>query len=70
MADKAREEGFKRLYVPAENAGEGAVIQGLTVYGIRDVRQLVEHLQGMLELSPAVPSYGRRRLWNLWTLPT
>lgn len=58
MADKAREEGFKRLYVPAENAGEGAVIQGLTVYGIRDVRQLVEHLQGMLELSPAVPSYG------------
>ena len=58
MADKAREEGFKRLYVPAENAGEGAVIQGLTVYGIRDVRQLVDHLQGMLELSPAVPSYG------------
>ena len=58
MADKAREEGFKRLYVPAENAGEGAVIQKLTVYGIRDVRQLVDHLQGMLELSPAVPSYG------------
>lgn len=58
MADKAREDGFKRLYVPAENAGEGAVIQGLTVYGIRDVRQLVDHLQGMLELSPAVPSYG------------
>lgn len=58
MADKAREEGFKRLYVPAENAGEGAVIQGLTVYGIRDVRQLVDHLQGMLELTPAVPSYG------------
>lgn len=58
MADKAREEGFKRLYVPAENAGEGAVIQGLTVYGIRDVRQLVEHLRGMLELTPAVPSYG------------
>ena len=58
MADKAREEGFKRLYVPAENAREGAVIQGLTVYGIRDVRQLVEHLQGMLELTPAVPSYG------------
>ena len=28
------------------------------MYGIRDVRQLVDHLQGMLELSPAVPSYG------------
>ena len=32
MADKAKEAGFQRLYVPAENAGEGAVIQGLQVY--------------------------------------
>ena len=46
-------------------SGELRPIRGLlpmadkaTVYGIRDVRQLVDHLQGMLELSPAVPSYG------------
>ena len=58
MADKAREAGFKRLFVPAENAGEGAVIQGLEVYGIRDMPQLLAYLRGMLELSPAVPQYG------------
>lgn len=58
MADKAREAGFKRLFVPAENAGEGAVIQGLEVYGIRDIPQLFAYLRGMLELSPAVPQYG------------
>lgn len=58
MADKAKEAGFKRLYVPQENAGEGAVIQGLEVYGVRDVMQLYDHLRGKLELVPAVPQYG------------
>ena len=58
MADAAKAAGFRRMYVPVENAGEGAVIQGLEVYGIRDVRQLVEHLRGMLELTPATPQYG------------
>lgn len=60
MADKARQEGFKRLYVPAENAGEGAVIQGLDVYAIRDVQQLFQHLCGMLELSPVQPVFGQQ----------
>lgn len=58
MADKARQAGFKRLYVPQENAGEGAVIQGLDVYGIRTIEQLFRHLQGTLDLSPAVPQFG------------
>ena len=58
MADAAKAAGFRRMYVLVENAGEGAVIQGLEVYGIRDVRQLVEHLRGMLELTPATPQYG------------
>ena len=59
MADKARAEGFRRLYVPAANAGEGAVIEGIEVYGIRDVTQLVEHLRGMLKLSPALPQFDQ-----------
>lgn len=58
MADKARQAGFKRLYVPQENAGEGAVIQGLDVYGIRTIEQLFRHLQGTLDLSPTVPQFG------------
>ena len=60
MADKAREAGFRRLYVPVENAAEGAVIQGLEVYGIRDVEQLLAHLQGKVKLSPAEARYGER----------
>ena len=55
MADKARQAGFKRLYVPEGNAGEGAVIQGLEVYAIRDIPQLFAHLQGTLTLTPAIP---------------
>ncbi|MGI6255020.1 MAG: YifB family Mg chelatase-like AAA ATPase [Acutalibacter sp.] len=59
MADKAKAAGFRRLYVPAANAGEGAVIQGLEVYGIRNVTQLTEHLRGLLTLTPAVPQFGQ-----------
>lgn len=62
MADKAKQAGFRRMYVPAENAGEGAVIQGLNVYPIRNVMQLVSHLQEELTLSPAVPQYGQEEL--------
>lgn len=57
MADKALQAGFKRMYVPVENAAEGAVIQGLEVYAIRDVNQLIAHLQGTLVLSPATPQF-------------
>ena len=52
MAAKARETGFKKLFVPAANAREGAAIQGLSVYPVENVRQLVEHLTGKKPLSP------------------
>ena len=41
MAVKAKELGFLRLFVPSQNAPEGAVVEGLTVYPVTDVPQLV-----------------------------
>lgn len=35
MAIKAKEEGIKNLYVPYENAKEGAVVQGINVYPVK-----------------------------------
>ncbi len=55
MAAKAKEIGFKRLFVPAMNAKEGAVIQGLEVFPVEDVPQLVAHLTGRVPIAPAVP---------------
>ena len=44
MAIKARAEGFKGIILPAQNAPEAAVIDGIEVYGAKDLRQVVDLL--------------------------
>lgn len=56
MALAASELGIQKLYVPQENAAEAALAEGITVYGVQNVRQLLDHLQGAAELMPTVPS--------------
>lgn len=56
MALRAAQDGFRRLFVPAVNAPEGAVVDGLKVYPVKDVLQLVAHLRGQSLLEPAVPA--------------
>jgi len=46
MAIKARAEGFKGIILPAQNAPEAAVIDGLEVYGARNLREVVDLLNG------------------------
>ncbi len=55
MAMEAKRLGFHSMFVPAENAAEGAVVDGLTVYPVSDVFALLEHLRGHRPLAPAAP---------------
>ena len=55
MAICAKEHGFSKLFVPAENAAEGAVVDGISVYPVKDLTTLVEHLSGNCEISPVAP---------------
>ena len=55
MALAAKDCGVKELYVPEENAAEATLAGGLTVYGVRSVRQLIAHLQGTERMEPAAP---------------
>ena len=43
MAIAAKESGFHRFFVPAENAREGAVVEGLEVYPVASVQKLADH---------------------------
>ena len=54
MTIKAKDEGIKHLYVPAENATEGAVIQGVNVYPVKNVAQLLRHLKGIEKIEPVL----------------
>jgi magnesium chelatase family protein len=44
MAIKARESGYKGIILPAQNAPEAAVIDGLEVYGATNLREVVDLL--------------------------
>ncbi|MBE6932186.1 MAG: ATP-binding protein [Ruminococcaceae bacterium] len=55
MALAAKEQGIEALYVPAENAPEATLAQGLRVYPVRDVAQLVAHLRGEAPIEPQTP---------------
>ena len=59
MALAAVRLGVTELFVPAENAEEAAFAEGLTVYPVRHVKALVEHLRGEQTLTPAkAPELG------------
>ena len=53
MALCAARLGVKTLYVPAQNAAEATLADGLTVYGVEDVSQLIAHLRGETPMTPA-----------------
>lgn len=52
---KAREEGLCRVIVPVENAPEAAVVQGIEVYGLHTLSEVIALLSGEETFVPAVP---------------
>ena len=53
---EARERGFRRIYVPEENAVEAAVVEGIEVIPVGSLQQVAALLNGQLEISPTVPT--------------
>lgn len=46
---QAREEGFRKIYVPQENLQEAAVVEGIEVYALGSLKELVAVLCGEAE---------------------
>ncbi len=59
IALRARAEGRDGILVPAENAPEAAVVAGLNVYGIHNLREAVSFLNGEQPLSPTTIEIDR-----------
>lgn len=56
MAMAVRDAGKHFLFLPEDNAAEAALIgDDLTIYAIRHVREIIDHLEGKERLSPYVP---------------
>ncbi|MEF3274009.1 MAG: YifB family Mg chelatase-like AAA ATPase [Chloroflexus sp.] len=52
MATIARAHGFHTIYLPAEDAAEAALIDGLQIMPVRSLRELVAHLSGGEPIQP------------------
>ena len=43
IAIKAKEEGFKRFILPIQNAKEAAIVEGLEVFGVKTIREVIQY---------------------------
>ena len=52
MTVSAKNSGRREIYVPSENAGEAAVVDGIAVFPVKSLRQLINHLKGVEPITP------------------
>lgn len=52
MAVAAAREGIRELFVPADNAQEASYAEGVTVYPVENVSELIAHLRGEFRIKP------------------
>ncbi len=52
IAIKAREEGFKGFILPKANSREAAVVNNLDVYGVENIKEVVDFFDGNIQLEP------------------
>jgi magnesium chelatase family protein len=52
IAVEARERGFKRLVITEENAPEAALVDGLEIIAVKNLRQCVDYLNGEIKIEP------------------
>ena len=53
MCLAAKEAGIREVYVPIDNMREAAVVEGITVFGVANLVQLINHLLGTSPIKPA-----------------
>lgn len=52
MVISAYEHGFKRCFVPADNSIEASVVDGIDVYPVNSLKEVVEHYDGIAPITP------------------
>ncbi|MBQ7573734.1 MAG: YifB family Mg chelatase-like AAA ATPase [Clostridia bacterium] len=52
MVIHAFKNGYKNMYVPYDNANEAAVVEGATIYPVKTLQELCDHLNGVKKITP------------------
>ena len=54
IAIKAKEEGFKGFILPKQNAKEAAIVEGLEVYGVENIKEVIEFFNAEIPLEQTI----------------
>jgi len=54
IAIKAREEGFKGFILPTQNAKEAAIVDGLKVYGVSNISEVIDFFDKDIALEQTI----------------
>lgn len=54
IAIKAKEEGYKGFFLPIQNVKEAAIVAGLDVYGVENLKEIIDFFSGKGTLQPTV----------------
>lgn len=62
LAEAARSQGIKEIFVPKKNAAEAALIDGLKVYGVATLRQVIDHLMPDRKNPQLIPQTAKTKI--------
>ncbi len=54
IAIQAKKEGFKGFILPQKNAREAAIVDGLEVYGVNNIKQVIDYFNEEIQLEPTI----------------
>ncbi len=49
---KAKEEGYRGIILPEANADEAAIVDGIEVYGLKSIKEVIDFLEGKATFEP------------------
>lgn len=64
----AKKNGIKKIFIPYENASEGAVVNGIDVFPVKNLLHLLKHLTGIEEIKP-VTTEEYKEYYNPTNIP-
>ena len=67
IALEARKRGMKALILPEQNAREAAIVQGLDILGVRNIKQVIDYFNDDIPIAPTtvnIENEFRRSLNN------
>ena len=65
FARKAKEKGFKEIYLPLQNAPEAALVDGIRVYGAETLKEIINHIAHDADVNQKLKAEKNREIKNL-----